>query len=123
MAGAQTSGGQRAAPIRFDALDGLRGVAALCVVIYHRKLWLGLPLFGEGYLAVDFFFMLSGFVIGHAYGERLASKSLALGKFAWLRAERLWPLLIAGTTLGLAQQVLAAAWADDTTGVAAAIKA
>lgn len=88
------------------------------MVVYHRNWWLGLPVFGQGYLAVDFFFMLSGFVIGHAYGERLASRAIGLGKFAWLRAERLWPLLIAGTTLGLALQVFRALW----TGEAAAIR-
>lgn len=122
MAGALTAGEQGHAPLRFDALDGLRGVAALCVVVYHRNWWLGLPMLWQGYLAVDFFFMLSGFVIGHAYGERLATRAIGLGKFAWLRVERLWPLLIAGTTVGLAQQVFRGAWTGETDAIRGAIE-
>ena len=51
----------------YDILDGLRGVAALMVIVYHVFEcfdWTPVP---HGYLAVDFFFVLSGFVIGYAY--------------------------------------------------------
>ena len=54
----------------YDILDGLRGVAALMVILYHVFEcfdWTPLP---HGYLAVDFFFVLSGFVIGYAYDGR-----------------------------------------------------
>ena len=58
---------------RYEILDGLRGVAALMVIIFHC-LETYIPMFGtqivnHGYLAVDFFFVLSGFVIGYAYGN------------------------------------------------------
>lgn len=60
----------------YDLLDGLRGVAALLVVWYH--VFEGYAFAGggtidninHGYLAVDFFFILSGFVIGYAYDDR-----------------------------------------------------
>ncbi len=84
-------------------LDGLRGVAALCVVIFHfsemvignyHKLWIG-----HGYLAVDFFFCLSGFVMGYAYDDRIAT--VGLGNFFKARLIRLHPLVVLGTVLGL----------------------
>ena len=55
----------------FLALDGLRGVAAFAVVLYHLGEVFGPPIPVNAPLAVDFFFMLSGFVLAHAYGERL----------------------------------------------------
>ena len=62
----------------YELLDGLRGVAALLVVFYHIFEGLsfaagGTPIttINHGYLAVDFFFILSGFVIGYAYDDRL----------------------------------------------------
>lgn len=54
----------------YEILDGLRGVAALLVIFYHVFEcfdWSPAP---HGYLAVDFFFVLSGFVIGYAYDDR-----------------------------------------------------
>ena len=84
-------------------LDGLRGVAALCVVIFHfaemvvgdySKLWIG-----HGWLAVDFFFCLSGFVLGYAYDSRLATMGLV--PFFKARLIRLHPLVVLGSVLGL----------------------
>ncbi|WP_167542931.1 acyltransferase family protein [Novosphingobium capsulatum] len=82
-------------------LDGLRGVAALSVVIFHRR-WLapGGHAFDHGFLAVNFFFILSGFVIDHAYTDRLA-KGMTLANFALRRVIRLYPLIVAGAVLGL----------------------
>lgn len=59
---------------RYEVLDGLRGVAAIMVLLFHC-LETYIPVFGtqhinHGYLAVDFFFVLSGFVIGYAYDDR-----------------------------------------------------
>ena len=59
---------------RYAILDGLRGVAALVVILFHG-FETYIPFFGtqhinHGYLAVDFFFVLSGFVIGYAYDDR-----------------------------------------------------
>lgn len=62
---------------RYEILDGLRGVAAILVVCFHlfETYSAGIPyqIINHGYLAVDFFFILSGFVVGYAYDERLAS--------------------------------------------------
>ena len=59
---------------RYEILDGLRGIAAVLVVVYHlfETYYHGgcsQPV-NHGYLAVDFFFVLSGFVIGYAYDDR-----------------------------------------------------
>jgi len=81
-------------------LDGLRGVAALAVVFYHFG---GrLPDFApmqHGYLAVDFFFGLSGFVIAYAYEDRLRD-GMGLRQFLVARVVRLMPLLILGLCIG-----------------------
>ena len=59
---------------RYELLDGMRGVAALLVVWYHIfEGFCTSPTdqnFNHGYLAVDFFFILSGFVVGYAYDDR-----------------------------------------------------
>ena len=101
VTGAQsTPGGKPQHAGHFAALDALRGVAALCVVWYHFAGRLNLPfLFPHGYLAVDFFFVLSGFVIAKAYTERLSSGSLPVLKFCLLRLIRLAPLAIIGTLI------------------------
>jgi len=87
----------------FGILDGLRGVAALAVVTFHFMEWAypdaSKNFIGHGFLAVDFFFCLSGFVIGYAYDDRIAKIGI-LGFFK-LRIIRLHPLVIAGSVLGL----------------------
>ena len=84
-------------------LDGLRGVAALFVVIFHfaemvigdyNKLWTG-----HGWLAVDFFFCRSSFVIGYAYDDRLAK--LGHATFFKARLIRLHPMVVLGSVLGV----------------------
>lgn len=82
------------------ALDGLRGVAALLVVAHHLEEQMGsYGLFYRGFLAVDFFFVLSGFVIGLAYENRLES-GMALASFARVRIIRLYPMLATGAVIG-----------------------
>lgn len=90
----------------YDLLDGLRGVAALLVVWYH--VFEGYAFAGakpyiecinHGYLAVDFFFILSGFVIGYAYDDRW-NKSLTMKGFFQRRLIRLHPMVIMGSVLG-----------------------
>jgi peptidoglycan/LPS O-acetylase OafA/YrhL len=79
---------------RFDVLDALRGLCALLVVLFHLPISShihGLPLLRHGYLFVDFFFVLSGFVIAHAYGARLGSVK-EVGPFIAKRLGRVWPL-------------------------------
>lgn len=80
--------------IRFDALDAWRGVCAVLVALYHLPVGWSLgdwAVVRNGFLFVDFFFVLSGFVISHAYGERL-SGGRAYGAFLIRRFGRVWPL-------------------------------
>ncbi|HWK42735.1 MAG TPA: acyltransferase [Croceibacterium sp.] len=82
---------------RFVALDSLRGLAALAVVLYHVGdfgLIGGLAFFRHSWLLVDFFFVLSGFVIAASYGERLAGGFSRL-RFMALRLGRVVPLHLA----------------------------
>ena len=84
---------------RFEVLDGLRGVAALGVVSLHVGELVSLPLAQHAYLAVDFFFVLSGFVVAHAYRARLDAGA-TLGWFFEKRMSRLWPLVLVGAAAG-----------------------
>lgn len=90
------------APVKhqFILLDALRGLAALFVVIWHTSLyWSPLP-FQHTYLAVDIFFVLSGFVIAAAYKEKLRSQTLSMRGFLVTRLVRLYPMYIFGAFLG-----------------------
>ncbi len=84
---------------RHHLLDGLRGIAALAVVIYHIGNIAGCKLVPGGYLAVDFFFILSGFVIARSYGPQLLG-GLGVGGFVRLRIARLYPAYLPGFLLG-----------------------
>ena len=90
----------------YALLDGLRGVAALLVVWYH--VFEGFQFAGNkpvidfinhGYLAVDFFFILSGFVVGYAYDSRWG-KTLTTGGFFRRRLIRLQPMVCMGALIG-----------------------
>lgn len=95
----------------FALLDGLRGVAALAVLWYHVNEGFAfaeatngagdgiIRSFNHGYLAVDFFFLLSGFVIAYAYDDRW-NQGLTMGNFIKRRLIRLHPMLIAGAIIG-----------------------
>lgn len=98
---------------RYEILDGLRGVAALLVVAYHllEIHYHGGPEqpINHGYLAVDFFFVLSGFVIGYAYDDRWSPNpsregsgvnGFTLWTFFKRRLIRLHPMVIFGTLFG-----------------------
>ncbi|MYL96437.1 acyltransferase family protein [Novosphingobium sp. FGD1] len=92
---------------RFVFLDALRGLAAVMVVFYHRRELLPNGLAEHGYLAVDFFFMLSGFVIAYAYEDKLRT-GMSRTSFIVRRLQRLMPLVILGACLGLFVEVLKA---------------
>lgn len=87
----------------YELLDGLRGVAALLVIWYHVfEGFATSPIdqqFNHGYLAVDFFFILSGFVIGYAYDDRWKS-TMNVKNFFKRRLIRLHPMVVLGAVLG-----------------------
>ncbi|MDE6324431.1 MAG: acyltransferase [Paramuribaculum sp.] len=89
---------------RYQLLDGLRGVAALFVILYHFcEAFATSPtdqMFNHGYLAVDFFFVLSGFVIGYAY-DGSWKKGMTPGRFMLRRVVRLQPMVILSLLLGV----------------------
>lgn len=87
-------------PTRYLTLDAMRGIAALLVVAFHlQQLWDGNAF--SGYLAVDLFLALSGFVIALNYTHRFAH-GLTVGRFLQLRLIRLYPLYMFGFALGIA---------------------
>lgn len=104
-------------PRHLDALTGIRGIAAWGVVLYHIRLSLTallpepvIAVLAKGYLAVDLFFILSGFVIWYNYAARIAEGGAgAVRLFLWRRFARVWPLhgaILAGF-VGLAALLLA----------------
>ena len=97
----------------YEILDGLRGVAALVVIWYHVfEGFATSPLdqkFNHGYLAVDFFFILSGFVVGYAYDDRWRKRpgnasgvcgGMGIKDFLKRRLVRLHPMVMLGSVLG-----------------------
>lgn len=99
-----SDGAQRATDVRlrtFVTLDGLRGVAAITVVVWHLP---GPRLLPSAYLAVDLFFMLSGFVLAYRYDGKLKDDRAARS-FLLMRLIRLYPLYLVGSLLGLLGQL------------------
>lgn len=86
----------------YPILDGLRGVAALTVVCFHVFEAFATSHLDQqinhGYLAVDFFFILSGFVVGYAYDDRW--KTMTIGGFLKRRFIRLHPMVVIGSIIG-----------------------
>ena len=82
---------------RGGTLDLLRFSAAVLIMIYHfgnespRKLYRLSEIFERGYLATDFFLMLSGYVLGRAYGPAIVTGHVRWGRFWLRRAARVWP--------------------------------
>ena len=97
---------------RFSNLDALRGVAALMVVLYHVfeaiAFAAGAPeqQMYHGFLAVDFFFVLSGFVMGYAYDERLRTGRMSSWNFVKRRLIRLHPMVVWGVIIGAVAFIL-----------------
>ncbi|HEY1313645.1 MAG TPA: acyltransferase family protein, partial [Steroidobacteraceae bacterium] len=90
---------------RVTIFDGLQGVAAIAVVLLH-----GCSIFNLGwlpahaYLAVDFFFLLSGYVIARAFDERLRQGWLF--GFLQRRLIRLYPLIVVGSLVGFIEMII-----------------
>ena len=107
----------------YELLDGLRGVAAILVVFYH--IFEGLAFAGgghittlnHGHIAVDFFFILSGFVISYAYDDRWGQMST--WQFFKRRLVRLHPMLVMGAVIGALAFAFVGfeKWTGDTTPV------
>ena len=104
--GARTPGMTSFSHHRFHVLDGMRGIAAIMVMMrhYHAHDPEVHPyvhnLLNNSYLAVDFFFVLSGFVVSHAYGTKLLS-GMRAGDYLARRIGRLFPLMSLGLLIGL----------------------
>lgn len=108
----------------YDLLDGLRGVAAILVLWYHvfegYAFAANAPIIetpNHAYLAVDFFFILSGFVIAYAYDDRWG-KSMSSGNFFKRRLIRLHPMVVMGAVLGVITFLLQGSVQWDGTHVA-----
>jgi peptidoglycan/LPS O-acetylase OafA/YrhL len=90
----------------YETIDGLRAVGAFLVVMRHAPMFFGKIYVPESFLAVDLFYLVSGFVVANAYGARLAA-----GGFGWTfvktRLIRLYPLYLFGLAWGLLAAVLA----------------
>lgn len=83
---------------RFLLLDGIRGLAAVFVLLRHTlPFWtFGFP---RSYLAVDLFFLLSGFVIAQAYDEKLRTRAMSFGDFVKVRLIRMYPMYLLSLAL------------------------
>ena len=86
---------------RLEGLDGLRGIAALCVLWFHlagvlHPEW---QIEARGYLAVDFFFMLSGYVMARTYERRFA-EGYSARRFMVARYRKQWPFMAVGALIG-----------------------
>jgi peptidoglycan/LPS O-acetylase OafA/YrhL len=85
---------------RFHTLDGMRGIAALMVMAYHYYSRASLPFLRNTFIVVDFFFILSGFVITHAYASKLQGGMRGADYFV-RRIARLLPTAVVGVLIGL----------------------
>src|SRR6266567_7433463 len=103
---------------RYAYLDGIRGVAAILVLVRHTgNFWhFG---FHRSYLAVDLFFILSGFVIAYAYDEKLRDGKISIAQFVKIRLIRLYPVFLMSVLM--CGVVVAAAVMFDPPGTAPSI--
>ena len=97
---------------RFYALDALRGIAALAVMFYHYTQHNGLNWLHGAWVAVDIFFILSGFVLMHSYGKKFL-QGMTFRDFFISRIARLGPMYLVGLILGIVAAIMA--YVSDTT--------
>ncbi|KAB0643692.1 acyltransferase family protein [Burkholderia latens] len=90
---------------KFEILDGLRGIAAISVMLMHFLQDLPIPILQSAYLSVDVFFMLSGFILTYSYGERLRHGTW-LDTYLKRRVIRLYPMICIGITIGFVSLVV-----------------
>lgn len=102
---------------RFLTLDGFRGIAALMVMAHHYSpFFFGGALFDHGFLAVDLFFLLSGFVLSQAYSKRFDG-GLSFQEFFKIRLIRLYPLFLAALSLAVLSLLIASLALGQDQGV------
>lgn len=94
---------------RLDAIDGMRGLAALAVAVLHFQNLFGFPDYPLkwGELPVDLFFILSGYIISYKYADGLASRTVSATTFLIHRVSRMWPLHVFALLLLLAEEGIA----------------
>jgi peptidoglycan/LPS O-acetylase OafA/YrhL len=86
---------------KFLTMDATRGIAAICVMLFHYFSAAGVALFSSGYVAVDFFFCLSGFIIAYSYDDKLRCNRMTPSEFFVVRTIRLYPMYLIGTVIGV----------------------
>ena len=85
---------------RFIALDAMRGIAAISVMMFHYLLGTSYHIFEHGFYAVDFFFVLSGVVLTHSYAARLRTHMRFI-EYVRIRMIRMYPFYAIGSALGI----------------------
>lgn len=85
---------------RYIILDGIRGLSAVGIMLYHYSITRTFDLLPNMPSGVDLFFMMSGFVLSHSYGERLLNGRLSYQGFLIRRLIRFCPMLLAGLLIG-----------------------
>lgn len=90
----------------YQTLDGIRGVGAVLVMMRHVPMLFGPIKVPESFLAVDLFYLVSGFVVAHAYGERLKAGGFFID-FIKTRLIRLYPLYLVGIAVGVIPATIA----------------
>jgi peptidoglycan/LPS O-acetylase OafA/YrhL len=93
----------------FLTLDGLRGAAAIMIVLFHSRAIVGVFHPASAYLSVDLFFGLSGCVLEASYSGRLAA-GLGTREFMLIRFLRLWPMFALGLVIALAFALMRLSW-------------
>ncbi|UAK26067.1 acyltransferase family protein [Sphingomonas nostoxanthinifaciens] len=99
-------------------LDGLRGLAAFVVVVHHVGTTIGVDIAPSAIYAVDFFFLLSGFVVARAYEDKIADGRMSAGTFALVRAVRLYPAVLLSLVISAAFHLTGGVADADATGTA-----
>jgi peptidoglycan/LPS O-acetylase OafA/YrhL len=97
---------QESRSAKFVTLDALRGCAAIFVLTRHTRAFWGSLFFFHSYLGVDLFFILSGFVLSHAYDAKIVRRDLPIRQFVLIRLIRLYPLFFFATVLAILWVVL-----------------
>src|ERR1700681_3354917 len=85
---------------RYVILDGMRGIAALTVMVFHYTSHTDYELLKNAPVAVDLFFILSGFVLCFSYGDKIYKNEIGFMEFMLRRLIRLYPMLILGLLIG-----------------------